>query len=97
MVRVRDRDAKAERLEVRLTPATKSLLSYAARLRHTTLSDFLISSAVRAAEDELVSPRLFEINAASGWTTLMELLDAPPATLPDPELVALLGRRHRKG
>lgn len=57
MAVVREREAKAERLEVRLTPATKSLLSHAAQLKHTTLTDFLVSSAVRAAEDALVSPR----------------------------------------
>jgi uncharacterized protein (DUF1778 family) len=54
--------AKTERLEVRLSPATKSLLSHAVQMRHTTVTDFLVSSAGRAAKDVLVSPRVFEIS-----------------------------------
>lgn len=90
MVVAREREPKAERLEVRLTPATKSLLSHAAQLKHTTLTDFLISSAVRAAEDALVSPRIFEVRTDKGWRTLTELLDDAHQAEPDPELVNLL-------
>jgi len=90
MVVVQEREAKAERLEVRLTPAAKSLLSHAAQLRHTTLTDFLVSSAMRAAEDVLVSPRVFEIQTDEGWNTLMELLDEPADAEPDAALVDLL-------
>jgi uncharacterized protein (DUF1778 family) len=75
---------------VRLSPATNSLLSHAARMRHTTVTDFLISSAVRAAEDVLVSPRVFEISTARGWNTLTALLDGPGG--PNAALVALLAR-----
>jgi uncharacterized protein (DUF1778 family) len=91
-----DRETKAERLEVRLTPNTKALLSQAAQLRHTTLTDFLLSSAVRAAEEVLVSPRVFEITSDHGWTTLMQALDGPADTTPPPRLVALL-RSERSG
>ena len=49
MALARQAQAKTERLEVRLSPATKSLLSHAAQMRHTTVAEFLISSAVRAA------------------------------------------------
>ncbi|HUB46397.1 MAG TPA: DUF1778 domain-containing protein [Acetobacteraceae bacterium] len=91
----REREAKAERLEVRLTPATKALLGHAAHLKHTTLTDFLISSAVRAAEDALVSPRVFEVDSEEGWNTLMGLLDAPSSSEPDDRLVSLL-RSTRK-
>ncbi len=89
MAVTKQREAKVERLEVRLAPATKSLLSHAAQLRHTTLTDFLVSSAVRAAEDVLVSPRLFEITSDEGWRTLTELLDEPAGNQPDPQLVSL--------
>ena len=96
MVMSRQREAKAERLEVRLTPATKSLLSHAAQLKHTTLTDFLISSAVSAAEEALVSPRIFEVSTAKGWNTLMYILDEPGNVEPDAELVALLGAGDAK-
>lgn len=90
MVAAQERETKAERLEVRLTPAAKSLLSHAAQLRHTTLTDFLVSSAMRAAEDVLVSPRVFEINTEEGWSALMDLLDEPAGAQPPAELVRLL-------
>lgn len=90
MALAREREAKAERLEVRLTPAAKSLLSHAAQLKHTTLTDFLVSSAVRAAEDALVSPRVFEVRSEEGWNSLMALLDEPNTIPPNAELVALL-------
>jgi uncharacterized protein (DUF1778 family) len=90
MVGTVERETKAERVEVRLTQATKSLLTHAAYLRHTTVSEFLISSAVRAAEDVLVSPRVFEIETSHGWKTLGDLLDPPSDALPNPELVRLM-------
>jgi uncharacterized protein (DUF1778 family) len=90
MALTREREAKVERLEVRLTPTVKSLLNHAAQLRHTTVTDFLVSSAIRAAEEILVSPRLFEIGTAKGWSTLMQLLDEPAGAAPAAELVALL-------
>jgi uncharacterized protein (DUF1778 family) len=83
-------EPKAERLEVRLTPATKSLLSHAARARHTTLTEFLVSSAVQAAQDTLASPRIFEIESERGWQVLTDLLDAPTESTPNPALVELL-------
>lgn len=85
-----ERETKAERLEVRLTQATKSLLTHAAQLRHTTVTEFLLSSAVRAAEEVLVSPRVFEIGTEHGWKTLADLLDPPPDARPNAELIALL-------
>jgi uncharacterized protein (DUF1778 family) len=90
MVIAREREAKAERLEVRLTPAAKSLLSHAAQLKHTTLTDFLVSSAIKAAEDVLVSPRVFEIHSEKGWNTLVDLLDEADNVAPNENLVALL-------
>jgi uncharacterized protein (DUF1778 family) len=85
-----ERETKAERMEVRLTQATKSLLTHAAHVRHTTVSEFLISSAVRAAEDVLISPRVFEVGTEHGWKTLADLLDQAPQATPNPELAVLL-------
>jgi uncharacterized protein (DUF1778 family) len=99
MALAQEREAKVERLEVRLTPSAKSLLTHAAQLRHTTLTDFLLSSAMRAAEEVLVSPRVFEISTEEGWSTLMDVLDEPATTPPNAKLVALLrsdrGRKRR--
>jgi len=90
MAVAQEREAKAERLEVRLTPSAKSLLNQAAQLRHTTLTEFLVSSAMKAAEEVLVSPRVFEIGSDKGWRKLMDVLDEPAATQPDARLAALL-------
>ncbi len=84
------REPKGERLEVRLTPTTKSLLTYAAQLRHTTLSDFLVSSAVKAAEEVIVSPKVFEISTERGWTALMDLLDDTKSPRANKRLTGLL-------
>jgi uncharacterized protein (DUF1778 family) len=85
-----ERETKNERLEVRLTPATKSLLAHAAQLRHTTLTEFLVSSAMRAAEEVLVSPRVFEVTSDTGWAGLADLLDAPAEAPAHRELTDLL-------
>ena len=90
---IQDREVKGERLEVRLTPAAKSLLAQAAQIRHTTVTEFLISSAMKAAEDALVSPRVFEISTDQGWDTLMKLLDDDRTKTPEPGLIELLKPR----
>jgi uncharacterized protein (DUF1778 family) len=69
-----NREPKAERLEVRLTPATKALLTQAAQTKHTTVTEFLISSAVKAAEETITSPKVFYANE-DGWNELMEFLN----------------------
>jgi uncharacterized protein (DUF1778 family) len=69
-----EKEAKAERLEVRLTPSAKSLLMYAAQVRQTTVTEFLISSAMRAAEDVVASPKVFFAND-EGWAAIQRLLD----------------------
>lgn len=81
---------------MRLTPTAKSLLNQAAQLRHTTVTEFLVSSAMKAAEEVLVSPRVFEISTEEGWSTLMDLLDDPATGKPDTGLVALLRRDHER-
>lgn len=69
-----NKEPKAERLEVRLTPAAKSLLTTAAQARHTTVTDFLVSSAVKAAEEALTSTKVFYATE-EGWDELMNYLN----------------------
>ena len=69
-----EKEAKVERLEVRLTPSAKHLLMYAAQIRQTTVTEFLVSSAVRAAEDVVASPKVFFAND-EGWAAIQRLLD----------------------
>ena len=66
--------AKAERIEVRLTPNAKALLTAAARARHTTVSEFLLTQGIAAAEAALSAPTVFYASD-SGWTTLQGILN----------------------
>jgi uncharacterized protein (DUF1778 family) len=88
-----EKEAKAERLEVRLTPSNKALLAHAAQVRQTTITEFLISSAVRAAEDVVASPRVFFANEA-GWAALQTLLDDADYR-PSAAAVSRLSKRQR--
>jgi uncharacterized protein (DUF1778 family) len=69
-----EKEAKVERLEVRLTPSTKALLAHAAQVRQTTVTEFLVSSAVKAAEDVVASPKVFFADDA-GWAAIQRLLE----------------------
>ncbi len=86
---VQVRRTRSERLEIRLSPETRSLLNQAARPRHTTVTEFLVSSAVKAAEDAMPQPRLFEIETGNGWDAVMRAVDWTRDDVPDPALVAL--------
>ena len=74
--------AKAERIELRVSPNTKALLTAAARSRHTTVSEFLLTHGIAAAERVIAMPRAFYASE-EGWATLSRLLneddDAPDA------------------
>jgi len=42
---------KSERVAVRLSPEQKELMQRAADLEHRTLTDFMVGSGIRSAED----------------------------------------------
>ena len=56
---VLEKEAKAERIEVRVTPNVKALLMAAAQARHTTISDFLLNHGIEAAEQAIAAPLCF--------------------------------------
>jgi len=47
------RPARRERLEARITPAQKRLIERAARLRGTSITDFVVMSAQQAATEAI--------------------------------------------
>lgn len=73
--------AKTARLAVRVNPGQKAILDEASRTTDTTLSDFVLSAATRAAEDVLADRRRFVLPRRR-WDEFVRLLDAPPRTLP---------------
>ncbi|MDR3569472.1 MAG: DUF1778 domain-containing protein [Syntrophobacteraceae bacterium] len=72
---------KTERLDIRITPAARRLLQQAARERHTTISQFVLESALRSANAVLAERSRLALNAEQ-WTAFMAALDAPPKSHP---------------
>ena len=68
---------RSERLDIRISPSAKRLLQDAADARHKTLSEFVLDTAISAAEKTLADRRLWQLNAEQ-WSEFMEKLDAPP-------------------
>ena len=74
-------NSRSERLDIRISPSAKRLLQDAADARHKTLSEFVLDTAILAAEKTLADRRLFQLNAEQ-WSEFMEKLDAPPRRHP---------------
>jgi uncharacterized protein (DUF1778 family) len=68
----------------------RALIMRAAALRHQKLSEFVLDSARRSAEEAVLDTNLFQLSDEE-HARFVELLDAPPQ--PSPEVVA---RFHRK-
>jgi uncharacterized protein (DUF1778 family) len=75
------RAARTEKLDLRLTPDAKRVLRAAADVRQKSVTEFVLDSALTAAEDVLTEQRSIRLNAAQ-WTAFMEALDAPPRRHP---------------
>ena len=69
--------AKSARIDLRMTPAAKSLLEQAAAVRHKSVSEFLLDHALTAAQETLADRRLFLLNDDQ-WAEFNRRLDAPP-------------------
>jgi uncharacterized protein (DUF1778 family) len=75
------RNARSEKLDLRISPSAKRTLRAASEARHETLSDFVLRSALRAAEDVLLERRRFELTAEE-WAAFHAALDAPAKSSP---------------
>jgi uncharacterized protein (DUF1778 family) len=75
------KEAKSERIEVRLTPATKHILQEAATATHRDLSDFVLQSSLAEAEIALSRRTLFVLEDAQ-WDKFVEILDRPTTEIP---------------
>lgn len=72
---------KSEKLDLRLSANDKALLLLAAQSMHRSVSEFVLESALRRAEETLPDRRHFGVNAAQ-WEAFQAALDAPPRYLP---------------
>lgn len=66
-----------EKLDLRLTPAAKSVLQSAAVAARRSVSEFVLESALAHAEETLPSRRRFGLNAER-WEAFQIALDARP-------------------
>ena len=81
---------KSERIEVRTTPRTKTLLQRAAAASHKNVSDFLLEAGTTAAEETLIDRRQFKLSEEQ-WLAFQETLDRP--VVAKPRLVRLLSEK----
>ncbi|HEX6419406.1 MAG TPA: DUF1778 domain-containing protein [Acidimicrobiales bacterium] len=72
---------KSERLGLRTSAAQRALLVAASRAEGTTVSDFVLRHATRAAEDVLADRRVFTVSAEV-WDRFAAALDRPAADVP---------------
>lgn len=80
---------KDDVIQIRASAGTKSILSRAATLRGQKLSEFMLDSARRQAEETILDQRTFFLDAEA-HDSFLKLLDAPAK--PSDELRARLRR-----
>ncbi len=68
---------RSEKLDIRITPEAKQVLQEAAKERHTTISQFVLESALDSANAVLAERTRINLNAEQ-WEAFMAALDAPP-------------------
>lgn len=70
--------AKTDRLSCRITPEHKRLLERAAARRGLSVTDYLVSTALEAAQDELLAEEHIRLSPAE-WDAVLAMLDNPPS------------------
>jgi uncharacterized protein (DUF1778 family) len=68
---------KDDVIQIRASAEAKAILNRAATLRGQKLSEFMLESARRQAEDTLLDQRIFFLDDAA-HARFLTLLDAPP-------------------
>jgi uncharacterized protein (DUF1778 family) len=67
---------RSDKLDLRISPEAKRVLQEAARERHTTISQFVIDSALGAAHEVLAERTRIGLTSEQ-WTAFNAALDAP--------------------
>lgn len=68
---------KDEKIQLRIQPRQKALISQAARVRQTTLSAFMVENACAAAQQVLADEMHFVLSPGQ-WDAFQAALDRPP-------------------
>jgi uncharacterized protein (DUF1778 family) len=69
---------KETRISFRVKPSQKALICRTARLRHTTLTEFVLEKALQAASQLVAEEKHFEMTPDQ-FRRFCRALDAPPA------------------
>ena len=78
-------------LHLRIAPKKKRLLQQAAIVAHaTTLTEYVVSSALRQAEQDLLERRTFTMKGKD-WDAFNALLDRPARVVPALKRLATAG------
>ncbi len=72
---------RSEKLDLRLTPAHKSLLQNAALASNRSVSEFVLESALARAQETLPDRQYFGLSE-DRWDAFARALDAPVRPLP---------------
>lgn len=75
------RTLRTEKLDLRLTAAAKRTLQAAASVRHRSVSEFVLESALSRADEALADRRSFGLDAKQ-WSAFIAALEAPVRPLP---------------
>lgn len=69
-------------IQIRASRETKALLQRAAELRDQKLSEFMLESARRSAEETILDRNLFRLDSET-FDRFVAILDSPPEVVPD--------------
>ena len=72
---------RAEKLDLRLTPAAKRTIQTAAMVSRRSVSEFVLDSALARADEALADRQRFGLNTEQ-WAAFQAALDTPPRPLP---------------
>ena len=83
-------------LHLRIAPQKKRLLQQAAKVTHaSTLTEYVVSSALRQAERDLLERRTF-VMKTDDWDTFHRLLESPARVVPALKNLARAGDVFRR-
>jgi uncharacterized protein (DUF1778 family) len=71
-------EAKETRINVRINAAQKAVIARAAKLRHTTITDFVVQNAYQAASQLVAEETHFQMTPVQ-FKQFCKALDSPPA------------------
>ena len=72
---------RSDKLDIRISPAAKRILQEAAQSRHTTISQFVLDSALSTAQEILAERTRIGLDPEQ-WAVFLAALDAPAARHP---------------